>query len=277
MNEQVLQQSELFKQYVQEFSPPELASKKKAILTCNEDKQRTLFEGDRKYCFSPFCPLCEARRQVLEVIGLINAGDYLKTMNDFEFFAIEVCVRNIRGEDLEDATNLMVEAASRFITSSPYKKFFEAFVRRMHFGYDTKKNRYSIHLSGIGAVVATIATELPIEEMANFTRKSWLKFYDNEDFPYEMSLMESFKEVDEHVLKLLYRFSDFTVPPEQLLLKEEVFLTFVKAIVPIRSFTMSNEMKKLFNDRVEDLNRDILMSTNGMLDKINPRLYRNRF
>jgi hypothetical protein len=31
--------------------------------------------------------------------------------------------------------------------------------------------------------------------------------------------MESFKEVDEHVPNLHFRFSDFTVPPEQLLLK----------------------------------------------------------
>lgn len=85
MNEQLLQQSELFKEYVQKLSPPELEPKKKVILTCNEEKQRALYDGDRKYCFSPFCPLCEARRQVLDVIGLINAGDYLKTMNDFEF------------------------------------------------------------------------------------------------------------------------------------------------------------------------------------------------
>ena len=277
MNEQLLQQSKLFKQYVQKLSPPELETKKKAILTCNDEKQRALYDGDRKYCFSPFCPLCEARRQVLEVIGLINVGDYFKRMNDFEFFVIEVSVHNIQQADFEKVTLEMVEAASRFITSSPYKKFFEAFARRMHFGYDKKKDCYSIHLSGIGAVVADIALELPIHEMANFTRKSWVKFYNNEDSPYKMTLMESFKEVDEHVLKLLSRFSDFTIQPEQLLLNEQVFLTFVKAVAPIREFTMSNDMKKLFNDRVEALNRDILRSTYGELDKIDPLSYRNQF
>lgn len=92
-----------------------------------------------------------------------------------------------------------------------------------------------------------------------------------------MTLMESFKRVDERALELLYAFSDYTVPPEKLLASEEVFLTFVKAISPIRTFTMSNDMKKLFNDRVEALNRDILMSTKGLLDKMNPRLYRDRF
>lgn len=277
MNEQLLQQSFLFKKYIQKLSPPELASKKKAVLTCNEEKQRVLYEGDRKFCFSPFCPLCEARRQVLEVIGLINMGDYLNTINDVEFFAIEVSVTDIRANELEAATTQMVEAASRFITSSPYKKFFEAFVRRMHFDYQEETDLYSIHLSGMGAVIAEIARELPIQEMANFTRKSWMKFYNNEDFPYEMTKMESFKEVDERALELLYAFSDFTVPPEQLLMNEEVFLTFVKAITPIREFTMSNDMKKLFNDRVEELNQNILISTNGLLDKINPLLYRNRF
>jgi len=277
MNEQLLQQSELFKQYVQKLSPPELETKKKAILTCNDEKQRALYDGDRKYCFSPFCPLCEARRQVLDVIGLINAGDYLKTIQDVEFFAIEVSVNGIQANELKTATQLMVDAASKFITSSPYKKYFEAFVRRMHFGYQQETNRYSIHLSGMGAVVVEIARELPIHEMANFTRKSWVKFYNNEDFPYEMTLMESFKEVDDRALELLYLFSDFTVPPEQLLTSEAVFLTFVEAIAPIREFTMSNDMKKLFNDRVEDLTRDILISTQGMLDKINPLLYRNQF
>lgn len=277
MNKQVLQHSERFKAYVQQLSPLELEPKKKAILTCNEEKQRALYDGDRKYCFSPFCPLCEARRQVLDVIGLINAGDYLKTINDFEFFAIEVSVTKLQANELETATNLMIEAASRFITSAPYRKFFEAFVRRMHFGYQKETNQYSIHLSGMGAVVAEIARELPIQEMATITRKSWTKFYNNEEFPYEMTQMESFKRVDERALELLYAFSDFTVPPEQLLASEEVFLTFVKAISPIRTFTMSNDMKKLFNDREEALNRDILISTNGMLDKMNPRLYRNRF
>lgn len=277
MNEQLLQQSELFKEYVQKLSPLELESKKKAILTCNDEKQRALYDGDRKYCFSPFCPLCEARRQVLDVIGLINAGDYLKTIQDVEFFAIEVSVKGIQANELKTATQLMVDAASKFITSSPYKKYFEAFVRRMHFGYQEETNRYSIHLSGMGAVVVEIARELPIHEMANFTRKSWVKFYNNEDFPYEMTLMESFKEVDDRALELLYMFSDFTVPPEQLLTSEAVFLTFVEAIAPIREFTMSNDMKKLFNDRVEDLTRDILISTQGMLDKINPLLYRNQF
>lgn len=277
MNEQLLQQSELFKQYVQKLSPSELETKKKAILSCNDEKQRALYDGDRKYCFSPFCPLCEARRQVLDVIGLINASDYLKTIQDVEFFAIEVSVNGIQANELKTATQLMVDAASKFITSSPYKKYFEAFVRRMHFGYQQETNSYSIHLSGMGAVVVEIARELPIHEMANFTRKSWVKFYNNEDFPYEMTLMESFKEVDDRALELLYLFSDFTVPPEQLLTSESVFLTFVEAIAPIREFTMSNDMKKLFNDRVEDLNRDILMSTHGMLDKINPRLYRNQF
>lgn len=277
MNEQVLQQSEQFKDYVQKLSPSELEPKKKAILTCNDEKQRALYDGDRKYCFSPFCPLCEARRQILDVIGLINAGDYLKMIHDVEFFAIEVSVDGIQADELKTATHQMVEAASKFITSSPYKKYFEAFVRRMHFGYQEETNRYSIHLSGMGAVVVEIARELPIHEMANFTRKSWVKFYNNQDFPYEMTLMESFKEVDDRALELLYMFSDFTVPPEQLLASEDVFLTFVEAIAPIREFTMSNDMKKLFNDRVEDLNRDILISTNGMLDKINPRLYRNQF
>ena len=277
MNEHVLQQSERFKEYVRKLSPVELEPKKKAILSCNEEKQRALYDGDRKYCFSPFCPLCEARRQVLDVIDLMNAGDYLKTINDFEFFAIEVSVKGLQASELEAATNLMIEAASRFITSAPYKKFFEAFVRRMHFSYEQETNRYAIHLSGMGAVVTTIARELPIREMAEITRKSWMKFYNNEEFPYEMTKMESFSRVDERALELLYAFSDYTVPPEQLLASEEVFLTFVKAISPIRTFTMSNDMKKLFNDRVEDLNRNILMSTNGKLDKINPKLYRNWF
>ena len=79
----------------------------------------------------------------------------------------------------------------------------------------------------------------------------------------------SAKEVGERALELLYAFSDFTVPPKQLLANEEVFLTFVKAIAPIREFTMLNDMKKLFNDRVEELNQNILFSTNGMLSKIN--------
>lgn len=43
-------------------------------------------------------------------------------------------------------------------------------------------------------------------------------------------MMESFKNVNERALELLYAFSNFTVPPEQLLANEEVFLKFVKAI-----------------------------------------------
>ena len=276
MDEEVLQESLVFKKYVQKLSPVELESKKKAILECGEEKQRVLYEGERKWCLSPFCPICEARRKPLDVIALINVGDYLSATNDVEFFAIEVSVHDIEPDKFATVTDEMVEAASRFITSSPYKKFFHAFVRRMHFGYQKEKGTYSIHLTSIGAVSAEIAKELPIEEMTHFTRKSWVKLYNNKEFPYKMTRMESFKEINDKALALLYAFSDYTVPPEHLLHSEDVFLTFVKAIAPIRLLTMSNDMNKLFKNQIQELNNSILMQTNGLLRNINPLLYRNR-
>lgn len=113
-----------------------------------ESQERRLHSAN--FCKDRLCPICNWRRskKVFSQAGAVMK----KAVNDYEFLFLTLTQKNVKGDDLKDEIDKMMEGFRKLTRKKEFKNAFKGFFRALEITYNKKRDDFHPHFHVILAV-----------------------------------------------------------------------------------------------------------------------------